>query len=205
MEMTNVSEVSTVRCMIIGDQNCGIEMMLRKYATYSGALYDSENGHVITAFNDKKCVFTNYLSNNYVDNIHVFLLCVSIAYEDIVEETVRMVLSTITDQIRTVPFVLVGTHIEKRLVQTIDLNADWQSTSRAYRTMPLHRAESFAQRIGAVKYLECSEITGEGVEEVFEDSFEVGYQYAIEQQRNLLCRKQSRKSFSKRLFSCIMQ
>lgn len=62
------------------------------------------------------------------------------------------------ERIRGVPFVLVGTQIDKRLSMLIEKYDSSGHTK--YTPMPLNKAESFAKRIGASKYLECSEVTG---------------------------------------------
>lgn len=61
-------------------------------------------------------------------------------------------MDTIT-AIGSIPFVLVGTQIDKR---TKILHNGTDSTL----PMSLSQAESFAKRIGAAKYLECSAATG---------------------------------------------
>ncbi|RCN31218.1 Ras family protein [Ancylostoma caninum] len=167
IQMSNLTDVDLVRCVVIGDSACGKEMMLKKYAAFSGVPFDSalhlktsgyfQNGQLITAFNGRKCIFVDSAADQGFEDPHVFLLCVSVARQASVEETVRMILDTVIDRIRAVPFVLVGTQIEKRLLTRIEYS-DQHGTN--YTPMPLHRAESFAKRIGASKYLECSEITG---------------------------------------------
>ncbi|KAJ1351005.1 hypothetical protein KIN20_006937 [Parelaphostrongylus tenuis] len=202
--MTTFSDVGTVQCVLIGDRASRRRMMMRKYAKYSEASYDSENGQLITTFNGQKCIFTDAMLNNFVENPHVLLICVSVARQDNVEETAKVILDAVFSRCKNVPFALVGTQIEKRLLRTVDFSG--HQDNERYQAMPMHRAESFAKRIGAVKYLECSEMTGEGVEEVFEDAFKIGYHYAREQQQNDSQRKKSpSKSIHKRIKSCIVQ
>ncbi|EYB81142.1 hypothetical protein Y032_0391g567 [Ancylostoma ceylanicum] len=202
IQMANLTDVDLVRCIVIGDSACGKEMMLKKYAAFSGVPFDSANGQLITAFNGRKCVFVDSAADQGFEDPHVFLLCVSVARQASVEETVRMILDTVIDRIRAVPFVLVGTQIEKRLLTRIEYS-DQHGTN--YMPMPLHRAESFAKRIGASKYLECSEITGEGLDEVFEEAFEIGHNYALEQQRGYRRRQSMLEAAKVRRSSCITQ
>ncbi|KHJ91641.1 Miro-like protein [Oesophagostomum dentatum] len=162
--MTNLTNVDLVRCVVIGDSACGKEMMLKKYAAFSGVPYDVTSGQLVTAFNGRKCVFIDSSADQGFDDPHVFLLCVSVARQSSVEETVRMILDTVIDRIRSVPFVLVGTQIEKRLIPRIEYVNE---NGTNFMPMPLHVAEQFAKRIGASKYLECSEITGVSQQPVY--------------------------------------
>ncbi|ETN78522.1 Ras family protein [Necator americanus] len=196
-----LSDIELVKCVMIGDDESGIQMMMKKYAQYVGVPYGEQDAELITAFNGRKCIFRAAPARDFEDP-HVFLLCVSVARQASAEETVRMILDTVIERIRGIPFVLVGTQIDKRLSMLIE---NYGSGQIKYLPMPLNQAESFAKRIGASKYLECSEITGEGLDEVFEEAFSVGYNYALEQLRGYR-RKMSEANMPKeRKISCITQ
>ncbi|KAK6020685.1 hypothetical protein OSTOST_13658, partial [Ostertagia ostertagi] len=107
--MVKLTEVDLVRCVLLGDEDSSKEMMMKKYAAYSGVPYNSE------------------------------------------------ILDTVIERIRGVPFVLVGTQIEKRLSMLIE---NYGCGEVKYMPMTLNQAETFAKRIGASKYFECSEVTG---------------------------------------------
>ncbi|RCN41265.1 Miro-like protein [Ancylostoma caninum] len=203
--MTNLTDVNLVRCAVIGDNQCGKEMMMKKYAALSGVPYNAERREIVTAFNGRKCVFVDSSSDEADrkgEGPHVFLLCVSVARKASVEETVMMILDTVIERIRGVPFVLVGTQIDKRLSMLIE---NYGCGEVKYLPMPLNQAESFAKRIGASKYLACSEVTGEGLDEVFEEAFEVGHNYALEQIRGLRRKISQPQEPEPRKISCITQ
>ncbi|KAL6736194.1 hypothetical protein Aduo_006575 [Ancylostoma duodenale] len=200
-----LSDIEIVRCVMIGDDETGVDMMMEKYAQYVGVPYNAQARELVTAFNGRKCVFraaSAEFTDRGFEDPHVFLLCVSVARQASAQETVQMILDTVIERIRGVPFVLVGTQIDKRLSMLIE---NYGCGQMKYLPMPLNQAESFAKRIGASKYLECSEVTGEGLDEVFEEAFAVGHDYALEQLRGYRRKLSAAQVPKERKLSCITQ
>ncbi|VDM62961.1 unnamed protein product [Angiostrongylus costaricensis] len=182
--MTSLTDVDLVRCIVIGDEKSGKELMMMKYASFTGVRYNAERKEIVTAFNGSECVIVDSprIIDTDADEPHVFLLCVSVASRTSLEEAVTMVCSIFEDFPLIVPFVLIGTQIDKRLSMCVE---NYGSGETKYLPVPLNQAESFAKRIGASEYLECSEVTGVGLDDVFESAFEIGHNYALERIRGL--------------------
>ncbi|VDL66265.1 unnamed protein product [Nippostrongylus brasiliensis] len=92
--MVNLTDIDIVRCVVLGDEECGKELMMRKYAAFSGVPYFADGRKIVTAFNGRKCVFVDSSSVEVNGSEpHVFLLCVSVASKTSVEEMANMVSS----------------------------------------------------------------------------------------------------------------
>uniref|UniRef100_A0A1I7XU29 P-loop containing nucleoside triphosphate hydrolase protein n=1 Tax=Heterorhabditis bacteriophora TaxID=37862 RepID=A0A1I7XU29_HETBA len=145
--MPNLTDVPVVKCIVVGNDEAGKTSMMKKYAEISGLPFNNEHKEIVTAFNGQKCVFVQLSSDSEDENrpfydAHVFLICI---------------MGTIIENIRDVPFVLIGTQIDKRLSTPIN---NYGEEDKGFLPMPLNQAESFAKTIGASKYLECSATTG---------------------------------------------
>ncbi|CAI4232988.1 unnamed protein product [Auanema sp. JU1783] len=204
--MTVLTDVPIVKCVVMGDNDSEKLQMIQRYSDINGLTFNTEMGDMVTAFNGQKCTFLDFNSSrdeneSPSNEVHVYLLCVSVARQSLVQESIRSLMMAIKDHVGTVPFVVIGTQIEKR---TKFLKED--SEEDADQPMSLSQAEIFAKQIGAIRYLECSAATAEGLDEVFEDSFAVGHQFALEQVR---CERRKRsvleEARNSRKQSCITQ
>ncbi|XGW08208.1 hypothetical protein V3C99_010927 [Haemonchus contortus] len=205
-KLSILSDIELVRGVVIGDDESVIAMMMEKYAEFNGLPYNDQKKELITAFNGRKCIFKAVSmehTDRGFDDPHVFLLCLSVARQTSAEETVQLIFNTLVERIRGVPYVLVGTQIDKRLSMLIE---NYGCGQMKYLPIPMNKAESYAKRIGASKYLECSEVTGEGLDEVFEEAFEIGHNYALEQLRGYRRKMSAAAQIPKdRKLSCITQ
>ncbi|KAK6046348.1 hypothetical protein COOONC_16147 [Cooperia oncophora] len=121
--MSILSDIELVRGVVIGDNESVITMMMEKYAEYNGVSYNHQKGELITAFNGRKCVFKTVSmeqTDRGFDDPHVFLLCLSVARQTSAEDTLHLIFNTVAERIRGVPYVLVGTQIDKRLSMLIE-------------------------------------------------------------------------------------
>ena len=90
----------------------------------------------------------------------IFLICFSVVRRVSFDEVSRLWMPDLEGFTSTVPFILLGTHIDLR----DNGNPDHVSKEEGL-------AE--AKKIGAVSYLECSVETGQGVREAFEEAVRV--------------------------------
>ncbi|KAK6013887.1 hypothetical protein OSTOST_20772 [Ostertagia ostertagi] len=154
--MVKLTEVDLVRCVLLGDEDSSKEMMMKKYAAYSGVPYNSESRELITAFKGPKM------------RVRRFILCRAD------EREATCILDTVIERIRGVPFVLVGTQIEKRLSMLIENygcgEVKYMPMTRITQSRDVRKSGIGASNI-------------EGLDEVFEGAFEVGHKYALEQLR----------------------
>ena len=83
-------------------------------------------------------------------------------------------ISEVKDYCPGVPFLIVGTQIDQREDLTVvkNLKSIWQ------QPVTWEQGKQLADKLGAVTYMECSALTGEGVKNVFDEVSE-SYQLAL--------------------------
>merc|ERR1712080_475366 len=96
----------------------------------------------------------------------IFLLCYSTMSHSSYSSIQPYWIPEITHHRPNTPFLLVGTQTDLRTdVMVVDKLAE-----RNENPLSLELGESLAKEVGAVKYLECSALTKEGVKDVFEEA-----------------------------------
>ncbi|KAK7507873.1 hypothetical protein BaRGS_00000838 [Batillaria attramentaria] len=169
--------METVKCVVVGDGAVGKTCLLISYSS------DAFPGEYVPT------VFDNYSANMEVDGkpvnlglwdtsglcdhdrirplaypeTSVFLVCFSIVSPASLENVQHKWYPEVTHHCPNTPIVLVGTKLDLRDNPEIKRHLSKQQKK------PVSTAEghSMAWKIGAVKYMECSALTQEGLQSVF--------------------------------------
>merc|ERR1712060_501959 len=96
----------------------------------------------------------------------VFLVCFSVISSSSFENVKTIWFPEIQHHAPNVPILLVGTKSDLRT----DDSTIKQLSSRGQAMVTLESAQMMAKEIGAVKFLECSALTQEGLKQVFDDA-----------------------------------
>jgi len=172
--------MQALKCVVVGDGAVGKTCLLISYTT------NAFPGEYIPT------VFDNYSANVMVDNrainlglwdtagqedydrlrplsypqTDVFLICFSVVSPPSFENVRAKWNPEISHHCPDTPKLLVGTKIDLRN------DADTLARLRDKRMSPISReqAETMVKEIGAVKYLECSALTQEGLKGVFDEA-----------------------------------
>jgi len=106
---------------------------------------------------------------------HVFLVCFSVVGRSSFQNITQKWIPEIVQHCPGTPFILVGTKI--------DLRNDAETLQRlaTQGSQPLNEmdGERMKNKIGALKYMECSALTGQGLKTVFDEAIKT----AIKMQR----------------------
>ena len=100
----------------------------------------------------------------------IFLLCYSVISSKSLSNVRHKWLPEIAHHCPGTPFILVGTKVDLREdAETVQRLADRNETAISYAD-----GERMAAELGAVKYMECSAITQQGVKQVFDEAIRAG-------------------------------
>jgi len=113
----------------------------------------------------------------------VVLICFSVSNEPSFERVTRVFVPEIKHHIPDVPIILVGTKSDYRNNTEI---AE-QLKKRNQKMVPKEKAEELAKHLKLHRYMECSALTQEGLNEVFAEAVRAASSYHIEKRKKGKC------------------
>lgn len=173
--MASNSLLESIKCVVVGDGAVGKTCLL---ITYSTNCFPGDE-YIQTIFDNyvaKVAVNNQYIQLNLWDTAgkddydrlrpisypqtDVFIILYSVDSPLSMERVRTKFVPEIRDYCRNAPFILVASKI--------DLRGD------NHETIPSLEGVKLAKSMGAVKYIECSALTGEGVQGVFDQVIRAG-------------------------------
>ena len=174
------SKMPQIKCALVGNhvgKTClGIRYISNKFPDeYVPTVFDNEL--VTVEVDGQSCLLGLWdLGNGGEDydrlrplsypNTDVFLVCISTVKPDLFYKIKEYWVPEISHYCPNTPFLLVGTQTDlRRDPRTVDGLA-----KKEQKPLSPEMGELFSLDVGAVKYLECSALTGEGVSSVFHEA-----------------------------------
>ena len=170
-----------IKCVVVGDKDVGKSSLIVTYYKHEFPLHfggdnafgdykinmsingDSVLIHVIdTASSD---IGLDRFRQFAYGNADVVLICFSLVCRDTFLNVSRFWCSEVRQYCPTIPIMLVGLKKDLRNIQATTLELGVQDTQ-----LLTEEGECKALEIGAVKYVECSALTGEGMKVVFDEA-----------------------------------
>jgi small GTP-binding protein len=162
--------MQNIKCVVVGDGAVGKTCLLISYTTnafpgeYIPTVFDNYSANVMVDGKPINLGLWDTAGQEDYDRLRplsypqtdVFLVCFSVISNASFENVKTKWVPEIQHHAPGVPILLVGTKS--------DLRKDGKST------VDTVKAEQQAKDVGAVKYLECSALTQEGLKQVFDDA-----------------------------------
>ena len=194
----SLSLMQKVVCSVVGDTGVGKTSLLATFTTNNFP----DNGYVPT-------VFDNFSANMMVDNkpinlqlwdtngsddydrlrplsypqMEVFLVCFSIISPVSFEKVKAKWYPEISHHCPNVPFLVVGTRLDLRE----DRDTIRHLADKELAPVQHQQGLKLAKEVNAAKYLECSALTKNGLEAVFEQAIRAVFQPAAAVQKSKRC------------------
>ena len=182
-EKASASGNKTIKCVLVGDSSAGKTNLLQSYCqatnsdknAYAHTVFD--NHTVIVKIDGESVSLTLFdtASQEAYDRLRpltyyetdVFLICFNVLNPFSFESVTEKWLPEIQHHCPNTPFVLVGTHIDLREDTKIIID---KLTNKKLKTISTEQGVKLAKEINAMKYVECSASTQQGVKNVFNEA-----------------------------------
>jgi len=172
--------MQNIKCVVVGDGAVGKTCLLISYTTnafpgeYIPTVFDNYSANVMVDGKPINLGLWDTAGQEDYDRLRplsypqtdVFLLCYSIISPSSFENIKSKWYPEIKHHAPNVPFIIVGTKNDLRQDQTT-MN---KLASQGQRVVPREEAQALATQLSAVKALECSALTQEGLKTVFDEA-----------------------------------
>ncbi|XP_077292876.1 cdc42 homolog [Arctopsyche grandis] len=169
-----------IKCVVVGDGAVGKTSMLMSYAnnkfpveyvptvfdTYVAVVLIRGEPHDFSLFDTAGQEDYDRLRPLSYPNTNVFLVCFSVVYPDSFENVKFKWVPEIAHFNNKPQFLLVGTRIDQR----DDTEIINKLQKQKQRVIQRKQGEKLAKELKAVKYVECSALTREGLNDVFDEA-----------------------------------